>query len=152
MRLHLGHAIASILHLLCVAVLLSVTAPAAHAVTLLRDADLEHGLKQLATPILKAAGLNPNRVKILVVEDGTLNAFVVSRDAIFIHSGLLTRLETAGQLQGVIAHEAAHIANGHLTRRLTNLNATRSAAAFGMALALAAAASGSALTFLPRKR
>ena len=61
----------------------------AWAVTLLRDADLEYGLKQIAAPVLKAAGLSSARVKILVVDDGSLNAFVVSNDAIFIHSGLL---------------------------------------------------------------
>ena len=114
----------------------------AAAITLLRDADMEHGLKELATPVLKAAGLSPNRVKILVVNDGSLNAFVVSQDAIFLHSGLISKLTTPGQLQAVIAHEAAHIANGHLTRRLTNLKVARTAAGLGIALAAAAAASG----------
>lgn len=114
----------------------------AGAVTLLRDADIEYGLKQLASPILRAAGLSPHRVKILVVDDGTPNAFVVSHDAIFLHSGLIGRLTSARQLQGVIAHEAAHIANGHLTRRLTNLQAARRSAGLGIALAAVAAAAG----------
>ena len=112
------------------------------AVTLLRDADLEYGLKQVAAPVLKAAGLSSGRVKILVVDDGSLNAFVVSNDAIFIHSGLLSRMDNAAMLQGVIAHEAAHIANGHITRRLTNLGAARTAAGLGAALAALAAAAG----------
>lgn len=119
-----------------------ISVQGAFAVTLLRDADLEYGLKQLASPILQAAGLSPNRVKILVVDDRSLNAFVVSQDAIFVHSGLLTRLTSASQLQAVIAHEAAHIANGHLTRRMTNLRAARTAAGLGIALAAAAVASG----------
>jgi predicted Zn-dependent protease len=122
--------------------LLVILSLPAQAVTLLRDADIEHGLKQLAAPILRSAGLNPNRVKILVVDDGSPNAFVVSQDAIFIHSGLITRFDAAGQLQGVIAHEAAHIANGHITRRMTNLKAARRAAGLGIALAAVAAASG----------
>ncbi len=115
----------------------------AQAITLLRDADLEYGLKQLAAPVLQAAGLSPQRVKILIVDDPNMNAFVVSQDAIFIHSGLITRLSSAGQVQGVIAHEAAHIANGHLTRRLTNLKTARTVAGLGIALAAVAAASGS---------
>lgn len=114
----------------------------ASAVTLLRDADAEFALKQVATPILQAAGLSPNRVKILIVDDPSLNAFVVSQDAIFIHQGLLSRLTSAPQLQGIIAHEAAHIINGHLTRRLTNLRTARTAAGLGVALAVAAAAAG----------
>lgn len=142
MALHNGKSFTSILcrAFLVLSLLAALCAPA-QAVTLLRDADIEHGLKQVAAPILRAAGLNPNRVKILVVEDGSLNAFVVSNDAIFLHSGLIGKLTNARQLQGVIAHEAAHIANGHITRRLTNLATTRRIAGLGIALAAAAAAS-----------
>lgn len=114
----------------------------AQAVNLIRDADIEHSLSQLAEPILRAAGLNPSDVRILVVNDSGMNAFVINTRAIFIHSGLIQRLETAAQLQSVIAHEAAHIANGHIQRRLTNLRGANSAAGFGIALALAVAIAG----------
>ena len=110
---------------------------------LLRDADIEYGLKQLAAPILTAAGLSAARVKLLVVNDSSMNAFVVSNDAIFVNYGLINRMDNAAMLQGVIAHEAAHIANGHITRRLNNLASTRTAAGLGVALALAVAAAGS---------
>ncbi len=120
-----------------------VTALPGRAVSLLRDADMEYALAQVAAPVLKAAGLSATRTKILVVNDGTLNAFVVGNDAIFIHSGLLSRMERADMLQAVIAHEAAHIANGHITRRLGNLGNARTAASLGTALALIAAAAGS---------
>ncbi len=118
---------------------LTTLANPAHAVSLIRDADIENALDELAAPILRAAGLNPNRTRILVVNDSGLNAFVISNDVIFLHSGLLLRLESAAQVQAVIAHEAAHIANGHISRRLTNLRGSRNAAGFGMALALAVA-------------
>ncbi len=111
----------------------------AQAVNLIRDADIEHSLDQLAAPILRAAGLNPNNVRILIVNDSGLNAFVISNNAIFIHSGLLLRLTSAAQVQSVIAHEAAHIANGHISRRLTNLRNSNTATGFGVALALAVA-------------
>jgi predicted Zn-dependent protease len=42
-------------------------------------------------------------------------------------------------LQSIIAHEAAHIANGHISRRITNLRSANTAAGFGFALALAVA-------------
>lgn len=114
----------------------------ARAVTLLRDADIEYALTQVASPVLRAAGLNPARVKILVVDDPNLNAFVVSGDAIFVHSGLISRMTRADMFQGVIAHEAAHIANGHITRRITNVGVARNAAGLGLALAAIAAAAG----------
>ncbi len=118
--------------------LISISKPA-HAVSLIRDADIEHSLDQLAAPILRAAGLNPNNVRVLIVNDSGLNAFVINGRAIFIHSGLMQRLNTAEQLQAVLAHETAHIANGHISRRLTNLRGANTAMGFGMALALAVA-------------
>ncbi len=117
-------------------------AQSALAQGLLRDADIEYGLKQLAKPVLTAAGLSPSRVKMLVVNDSSLNAFVVSTDAIFLNYGLINKMESAEMLQAVIAHEAAHIANGHLTRRMNNFYSARTAAGFGLALAAAVAAAG----------
>lgn len=125
--------------LLSVTLVFASVATPSSAVPLIRDADIEHSLDQLAAPILRAAGLNPNNIRILVVNNSGLNAFVINGRAIFIHSGLLQRLETATQLQSVIAHEAAHIANGHISRRLTNLRGANTAAGFGMALAIAVA-------------
>jgi predicted Zn-dependent protease len=114
------------------------------AQSLLRDADMEYGLKQIAAPVLSAAGLSPGRVKILVINDSSLNAFVISNDAIFIHYGLINRMNSAEMLQAVISHEAAHIVNGHITRRMQNLASTRTAAGFGLALATVVAATGNA--------
>lgn len=127
---------------LSAALLMLTLASQARAIGLIRDADIEHSLDQLAAPILRAAGLSPNNVRILIVNDSGMNAFVLNGRAIFIHSGLLQRLTSAEQLQSVIAHEAAHIANGHITRRLTNLRGANTAAGFGLALALAVAIAG----------
>lgn len=126
------------------ACLLLLIAMPAWAVSLLRDPDIEHSLKQLATPVLNAAGLPAGRMSVLIVDDSSLNAFVIDREHIFIHAGLLLKLETAEQLQSVIAHEAAHISNGHLARRPANARAARNLAAFGIALAAAAGAAGNA--------
>ncbi len=116
-----------------------ISAPMAQAVSLVRDPDIEHALRKMAAPILNAAGLG-NNVRILLVNDNSLNAFVVDPQHIFIHTGMLMRMETPEMLQSVIAHEAAHIANGHLTRRIANLDSARTASGLGLALALAAAA------------
>ena len=124
------------------ALLMVLTAAPVRALGLLRDADAEYALQQIAAPVLRAAGLSPTRVKILIVNDSNLNAFVVGNDAIFIHYGLLNKMKRADMLQAVIAHEAAHITNGHITRRLTNIGSSRTIAGLGLALAVAAAAAG----------
>ena len=43
-------------------------------------------------------------------------------------------------LQAVLAHEAAHITGGHITRRMDNMRAARNAAGLGLVLAAAAGA------------
>ncbi|ANT61032.1 peptidase M48 [Salipiger sp. CCB-MM3] len=129
---------------LCALALLLV-APSARSATLLRDADIEHALTQLSAPVLRAAGLSPGQVQVMVVQDDRLNAFVADPSHIFVNSGLLMKLPSAKALQAVLAHEAAHITGGHITRRLGNIRAARNAAGLGMVLAVAAgAASGSA--------
>lgn len=123
--------------------LLVATTLGGHAQGLLRDAGIEHGLDRLARPILTAAGLPANRTRVLVVNDLKMNAFVVDSRTVFITAGLILRLENAAELQAVIAHETAHIANGHFARRGLNAQFARNAALVGMAVGVAAgAASG----------
>lgn len=125
-----------VLRLLIVSLILALTwAAPARAISLLRDPDIEYALKQLAAPILKAAGLSPSRIDILVVDDRSLNAFVVDQNHIFLNSGLILKMKSPAMLQSVIAHEAGHIANGHLMRRPINLRNARTAAGIGAVLA-----------------
>ena len=118
--------------------------PAA-AITILRDAEMERALRELARPIISAAGLSAGQVRIMVIQDDSLNAFVVDSSSVFIHSGLILKMKRPEMLQGVIAHEVAHIANGHLTRRAGNARAARNAALFGIIASGLAAASDSRL-------
>lgn len=116
----------------------------AQAVTLIRDAEIERSLRELARPLMTAAGVNPARVDIWVIQDSKLNAFVADTQTIVLHSGLLLRLETPQQVQAVLAHEIAHIANGHVSRRMDNMRASNRLAQLGLILAGAAGlASGS---------
>ncbi|MBO9441344.1 M48 family metalloprotease [Phaeobacter italicus] len=124
-----------------VATTLATTAQAA-SISLLRDPDIERGLNEVAAPVLRAAGLNAKRVRVLVVNDSSFNAFVIDSQTIFIHYGLILKVDRPEMLQAVIAHEAAHITNGHIARRTQNLRSAQSAAGFGAALAVLAAAAG----------
>ena len=124
------------------AIFCALNASAAHSISLLRDPDIEHGLQQLADPILRAANLNSERVKIWIINDMSLNAFVIDHTHIFLHAGLVLQLKTAAQLQSVIAHEAAHISNGHISRRLANARRAKMATSFGVLVGAAAVAAG----------
>ena len=114
----------------------------ASAQGLIRDAEIEASIKQLARPLLKAAGLPTGSVKFYIVNDDSMNAFVANGRNIFIHEGLVRRLETPEQLQAVIAHEIGHIVGGHLAKRYADFGRARSNAALGLLLGAAVAAAG----------
>ncbi|MBZ0127996.1 MAG: M48 family metalloprotease [Rhodobacteraceae bacterium] len=121
---------------------LALSATPLSALGLIRDAEIEATLDRIAAPLYRAAGISPGMIEILVVDDRSLNAFVVNNKAIFLHSGLITRLDTIAMLQSVIGHELAHITSGHLVRRSLNQASANSAIGIGVALAIALAASG----------
>ena len=127
---------------LCLALALMLGSLPAHAISIIRDAELEQALKQLARPLLRSAGMGANRIRILVINDSSMNAFVVDSRHIFVHSGLILRLKRPEALQAVLAHEIAHIANGHLTQRAANARVAGRVSAIGFALAIAAASKG----------
>lgn len=116
--------------------------PAA-AQSLLRDAETEAMFSDMATPLVKAAGLSPRAVKVVLVNDESINAFVVGGQTVYVHSGLIQAADNANQVQGVIAHELGHIADGHV---LTGEAAAKPAMGMyllSMVLGLAAMAAGS---------
>jgi predicted Zn-dependent protease len=85
-------------------------------ISLIRDAEIEATLRQFAGPILDAAGLGRDSVRIYIVNDNQLNAFVAGGMNLFLNTGLIMRTDHAGQLAGVMAHEVGHISGGHLSR------------------------------------
>ncbi len=94
----------------------AATAQQGQRLNLIRDAEIESTIRTFTIPIWKAAGLDPNGVEIMLVQDGSLNAFVAGGQRIFINTGLIMRTERPNQLIGVMAHESGHIAGGHLAR------------------------------------
>lgn len=89
--------------------------PAA-AQSILRDAETEALLNDLARPLVVAAGLEPRNVELILIQDKEINAFVAGGQAVYLHSGLITQADNANQVQGVIAHELGHITGGHIVR------------------------------------
>ncbi len=83
------------------------------AQSILRDAETEALLQDMATPLIAAAGLDPRNVDIVLINDSSINAFVAGGQAVYIHSGLINEASTASEVQGVIAHELGHVTGGH---------------------------------------
>jgi predicted Zn-dependent protease len=86
------------------------------AQSLIRDAETEKFLRDLANPVFLAAGLKPENINIYIVNDNSLNAFVSGGQNIFFNTGLIRKYKTPDTLIGVLAHETGHITGGHLAR------------------------------------
>ena len=85
-------------------------------ISTLRDTETEQLFKDMSLPLIKAAGLDPNSVSVVLLNDPEINAFVATGQTVYIQSGLLIAADNANQLQGVIAHELGHVAGGHSIR------------------------------------
>ena len=104
------------------------------------DAELQGHLNNLARPILLKAGVNPEALKIFIIKDDSIGAFVTSGMRLFIHTGLIMRTKTPSQLLGVLAHEIGHLAAGHLIRRREAIEDSQNITAIGLVLGSLAAA------------
>ena len=112
-------------------------------VSLIRDAEIENTIRAYATPLFAAAGLESSSVKIHLVNDKRLNAFVAGGLRLFINTGLLLASETPNQVIGVIAHETGHIAGGHLARTDEALRGANVATILAAVVGAAAVVAGS---------
>lgn len=111
------------------------------AQSILRDAETEALLRDMATPLVKAAGLDPRNVDIVLINDPSINAFVAGGQAVYINSGLINEASSANEVQGVIAHELGHITGGHVINTSGGREAT-GISILSLLLGAAAAAAG----------
>jgi predicted Zn-dependent protease len=109
---------------------------------LIRDAEIEGLMRLYTRPIFKAAGINPKSVRVYLINDSRINAFVSGGQRIFIHTGLLTQAKTPNEVIGVLAHETGHIAGGHLARMGIEIERASVTSIIGMLVGIAAAAGG----------
>ncbi len=113
----------------------------AQGISLLRDAEIEKFLDDYSRPIFAAAGLPPDSIEILIVNDGSFNAFAGGR-YMGVNTGLLTTADTPNQVEAVIAHEAGHLAGGHTARTGDAIAAASRPMLLGLLLGAAAIAAG----------
>ena len=116
--------------------------PAA-AQSILRDAETEAMFKDMSASIIKAAGLSTRDVQVVLINDDSINAFVAGGQTVYVHSGLIQAADNANQVQGVIAHEIGHIADGHVPLADAGIKPAMGITLLSMVLGVAAIAAGS---------
>lgn len=73
-------------------------------------------------------------LRVRVLKSPVLNAFALPHGSLYIHLGLLTRLDNEAQAATVLAHEGAHFVKRHSLRQARNVKLS---AAFAQAVTLA---------------
>ena len=86
------------------------------APSILRDTETEQLFADVSRPLIEAAKLSDKSVKVILINDDDINAFVAGSQNVYINSGLILRSDNVNQVQGVIAHELGHVAGGHSIR------------------------------------
>lgn len=94
-------------------------------ISLIRDAEIENFLYEISKPIFRSANLNPNDIKFYIVDDNSINAFVMDGQNIFVNTGTLTSFDTPDAILGILAHETGHISAGHLARNASELSSVQ---------------------------
>ena len=115
--------------------------PAA-AQSILRDAETEAMFADMTAPLIKAAGLSPRNVRVVLIQDSSINAFTAGGQTVYVNSGLLAAADNANEVQGVIAHELGHVADGHVALADAGMRPAMGMYILSMVLGVAAAAAG----------
>ena len=131
---------ARLLMLLAVSFFAGIQPAAAQQV--LRDAETEALLRDMSRPLIIAAGLQPENVQVVLLNDREINAFVAGGQIVYLHSGLFTVADNANEVQGVIAHELGHITGGHIIRSQQGVQQATGIMILSLLLGAAAAAAG----------
>ena len=122
---------------------------ATRGMPVIRDAEIEQLLRDYAQPILRAAGLAKQNVRVVVLSDRSFNAFVMDGRHIFINAGALFDAKTPNEVIGVFAHETGHLAGGHLQRLREQLASAQTASIIALLAGIGAAVAASRAAAAP---
>jgi predicted Zn-dependent protease len=108
----------------------------------LRDTESEQLLRDYTRPILRAAGMEKHNIQMVIINESAFNAFVADGRRIFVNYGAVMQSETPNQIIGVMAHETAHLAGGHLSKLREQLAAAQTQMIIAMLLGAGAMVAG----------
>jgi predicted Zn-dependent protease len=129
------------------AIAATVLTPVANAqgqrkLPIIRDTEIEQLLRDYAAPVLNAAGLARQNVRVVVLNEQSFNAFVMDGRHIFINAGTLFQAKAPNEVIGVLAHETGHLAGGHLSRLRQRLAEAQTQSVIAMLLGVGAMIAG----------
>lgn len=129
--------------LICLILFVAQLAFSSANLRFITDSETENVIREFISPLLKAANLNSNNIRIHIIDDSSINAFVIPGGNIFINTGLLIKFaDDPNVLYGVMAHEIAHMYAAHTIIRPGEIERASKMAVGGTILGLATALAG----------
>ena len=101
----------------------------------IEDPEVELYVDGMGRRILDAVGNTRYPYRFFVIQDASMNAFAVPGGSIFLHSGLIERVETSDELASVIAHEIVHVNARHFASLSSSSEAAMLVGMLGVFLA-----------------
>lgn len=80
---------------------------------LYREPQIERLIEQVLAALMACAPAHDSKPQVVLVKDTTLNAYSFPDGAIYVHTGLLARLEHEAELALLLSHELVHITRQH---------------------------------------
>ena len=102
----------------------------------IRDTELENGLRVFLQPLLQAATLLGQPIRVSIINSEKINAAMLPSGQMLIFSGLITKTDSPLELTGVMAHELGHHLNHDLLRLDQERNRVLNGGVLGAALGL----------------
>jgi predicted Zn-dependent protease len=109
----------------------------------LRDTETEMLFREMSVPLIKAGGLDPNSVRVVLLGDPEINAFVSQGQTVYLQSGLIEAADNINEVQGVVAHELGHVIAGDSIRASQGQKQAIGITILSLLLGVAAMAAGS---------
>lgn len=109
----------------------------------LDDPVLHEYLTSLGNRLAEAAPRSGRQFAFFPIKDPSINAFALPGGYIGVHTGLISATQNESELAGVLAHEIAHVSQGHIARIVDSQRSSALVSLAALAVAILAARSSS---------
>ena len=89
---------------------------------LYHDPPLENYLNRIVARLQTYSGCTDISFQARIIKDPHLNAFALPHGAIYVHTGILARMDNEAQLAALLAHEMTHCTHRHALKVLRRIN------------------------------
>ncbi|OPY80499.1 MAG: TPR repeat-containing protein YfgC precursor [Syntrophus sp. PtaU1.Bin005] len=88
---------------------------------LCRDEELVSYVNEVAKKLYPAEVHQQVSFRIAIIKNPLLNAFAYPNGTIYVHSGMITRMENEAELATLLAHEMTHVTHRHALQQMRDL-------------------------------